>query len=93
MRPFGQGTYAPCPPLVADLPAPSNPSKSESIKTAAKDVVNVIKFALKKSSSYGQLDSSTSFSLDVFSTHESRSILTYEYSVPDLKSAQNCSRK
>ena len=56
-------------------------------------MVKFIKTALKKSTGYGQVDPSTSFSVDVFSTHESTSIFTYHYSAPDLNSAQNGSKK
>jgi Beta-lactamase len=75
----------PCPLFGPVFPAPSNPSNSRAIKAATKSANNAIQAALLNATAYGQLDpNSTSFSIDVYSTHENGSIFTYHYSAPAL---------
>ncbi len=80
------GQYdSPCPLLGPDFPAPSSPASSNAIKGAIQTMNDSLKNALVKATIYGQLDpNTTSFSVNVYSTHEDTSLFTYHYSAPGL---------
>src|SRR5271163_1079925 len=74
-----------CPLLGSAFPSPANPSGSSAITTATQTATDATQAALLNATVYGQLDSNTtSFSIDVYSTHETSSIFTYHYSAPAL---------
>jgi CubicO group peptidase (beta-lactamase class C family) len=84
LRSFAQYVQ-PCPLLGPVFPAPSHPSSSSPIRTAAKSAIDAIQAALVNATVYGQLDSTTtSFSIDVYSSHENGSIFTHHHSAPAL---------
>lgn len=67
------------------FPAPRNPSGASAVQVALSSATDAIHAALVNTTAYGQLDpNATSFSIDVYSTHENSSIFTYHYSAPAL---------
>lgn len=68
------------------FPPPLHPSTSSSMKTAIESIQKSIDDAIAAgNSSYGPLDgSSTSFSVQIFSSHEEDALYTYHYNAPGL---------
>ena len=75
----------PCPISGPDFPAPKHPSDTSSIKAAVAAFQQTIETALKNSSSAIPLDAEgTTFSFEVWSTHEDSPIHTYHYDATGL---------
>lgn len=72
----------PCPLLGADVPAPTRPSQDAAIQSATNQFRGLLQSALGNATVSGQLDGNTSFSVDVYSTHENASVFTYHYTAP-----------
>jgi CubicO group peptidase (beta-lactamase class C family) len=74
-----------CPLLGPDFPVPTNPSGNKDVIEAQQLMASAIQQALHTNTTDGGLDSNaTSFSLQVYSLHETDPIFTYHYSAPAL---------
>jgi CubicO group peptidase (beta-lactamase class C family) len=67
-----------CPFLGYDLPAPQAPSNSNAVQTAIKNSTSVIQEILQQTPGLN----TTSFSLQVFSTHEKKNLVEHHYAAP-----------
>jgi hypothetical protein len=84
-----------CFPLGPTYPPPRAPSKTRAV-TRALEIFNstIIESLTTNGSSYGQLDpNTTSFSLEIFSLHESQPLFTYHFSAPEFGNATEGVRK
>ncbi|KAK6389192.1 hypothetical protein LTR65_006954 [Meristemomyces frigidus] len=75
---------AACPLLGPAFPAPRAPHNSTAIRSACYLFDTALKAAFSHPTVYGQLDpNSTSFSIDLYSAADGRSLYTHHYSAPD----------
>ena len=65
-------------------PAPSHLSRSDALNKARASFTEELDRAFKGNSTYGALDNTTSFSIDIYSLYEEESLLTHHYSAPEL---------
>lgn len=78
-----------CPPLGPVYPVPQNLSKDDSIRQTARNVSATLENLLKKgaNSSAGFDTETTSLSLNLFSIHESNSIIQYHFTASKLNTS------
>ena len=75
-----------CPLAGAVYPAPSQFSQSDAFAEANKTFNDELVRAFKSDSIYGALTYNASFSIDIYSLHEQKSLLTQHFSAPQFPS-------
>jgi hypothetical protein len=88
--PLASRAFTNCPLIGPEFPAPTNLSSSNTVQSAMTNLTQFIQQTLSSSnSSYGPFDSTnTSFSLEIFSTHEPDSLYTQHYTAPAVAASQ-----
>jgi hypothetical protein len=84
-------TSSPCPLLGPDYPAPRNLSKNAIVRKANTSLSELIRRTVQtSSSSFGLVNSSsTTFSINIFSAHESKPLFEYHHTAPALTNSSS----
>ncbi|KAE8441352.1 hypothetical protein EG329_005501 [Mollisiaceae sp. DMI_Dod_QoI] len=79
-----------CPLLGPDFPAPKNLSSNRTFQAALSNLTQILSQTIASGdTSYGPLDAvNTSFSIELFSTHEVTPLFTRQFTAPSLATAQ-----